>query len=142
MKLHLTLLLITFPFFLFAQKQDTTCICGSLTPDISKPIIVEIMPEYPGGKEALKHLIESNIILKKTSNGKIEITFLIGCEGSTCGIEVIKNDQISKDIEDQLIKILRKMEIWKPAKQRDKPIDVAYLISVSVNNGILSFNRI
>lgn len=142
MKFHLTLFLITFPFFLFAQKRDTTCICGSLTPDINIPIIVEIMPEYPGGKETLKHLIESNIALKKTSNGNIEISFLIGCEGQTCGIEVIKNEKISKNIEDQFINNLQKMDVWKPAKQRDKPIDIAYLISVSINNGILSFNRI
>lgn len=100
------------------------------------------MAKYPGGKNALKELIQKNVKPDQQTSGKIDVTFLIGCKGTTCAIAVKNHSNIPQKTEHQLIKALKKMEVWKPAKQRNKPVDIPYFISLSITKGIIHFNRI
>ena len=139
-KLLFVFFVLAYPILLFGQSQDTICICGKLIPKIDTPIMVEDIPRYPGGKEALKKLIATNIELDSKENGKINISFIISCKGSTCGIKVLSKDGISTNTENQVIKNLKSMDVWRPAKQRNNAIDIAYKISITITNGFIELN--
>lgn len=132
-----------FPFFLYSQNIDTTCICGEWSPDENIPTIVEIVPSYPGGNKALLKLVNSNVKFDKTDNGKITISFIIGCTGKTCGFSIASNkSNLPKETELRILEACKKMELWKPAKQMNKPINVPYQISLTFTKGFASINTL
>ena len=109
---YLSLLIFIFPIYLFGQSPDTTCVCGKVAPSILTPKIVEAMAEYPGGNEVLKDFIKSNTKLEPGENGKIEISFIIGCKGTTCGYEVLSKVGLSTQTEMKIMDVLKKMGKW------------------------------
>lgn len=139
---YLLLLIFIYPFYLFGQNPDTTCICGKQAPKIGNPMFVEEMPVYPGGYEAFKNFIKSNVKLDSGENGEIEISFIISCKGTTCGFTVLSKVGLSTDTEIKIIEILKKMDKWAPGKQNNTSVDVPFKISITITYGILKFNGI
>lgn len=138
---HLLLFLFIYPFVIFGQNAiiDTTCICGKRAPKITKTsfFVVQEMPVYPGGYEALKKYLKTNIKLDSTENGKILIGFIISCKGNTCGFRVLdKEGPLSLDVDAKIIDILKGMDVWEPGKQRFATVDVPWKIPITITKGV------
>lgn len=93
--------------------------------------IVEQMPEYPGGMDALHDFVQKlaqEYSQKENLKGKAWVNFRVGSDGKVKNIKVEKadNEGISKASEV----IVSKMKDWKPGKQHGKAVPVDYNILI------------
>ena len=97
-------------------------------------VVVEEMPEFPGGINALRKYIKDNTqypfsALKDRIEGTVFVNFVVDKFGLT------NNFHISRGLSDALNKAaiyaLRQMPTWKPGMQRGKAVSVSYTTRVN-----------
>lgn len=93
----------------------------------------EVMPQYPGGVEALYTFLGKKIKYPKAARsqkiqGKVLIQFTVDRDGSVINISVKKS--IHELLDNEAIRVVSKMPRWIPGKQDGKPIPVIYTIPV------------
>jgi periplasmic protein TonB len=95
--------------------------------------IAEIMPEFPGGMQALLRFLGKNLevpenALEPGEKVRVPVKFVVSKEGSLSGIEFPfqANDIFKKEI----IRVLSKMPKWKPGVQNGRAVSVYYTIPV------------
>ncbi len=105
--------------------------------------IVEDMPEFPGGSAALEKFIEQNAqypfsALQNRNEGKVFVTFVIDKSGYSNNIRAVRS--LDKILDKVAVYAVSNMPKWKPGKQRGKPVNVSYTITVpfSAKNGELT----
>ncbi|MGE0021522.1 MAG: energy transducer TonB [Draconibacterium sp.] len=96
--------------------------------------IVEDMPEFPGGEQAMRRFLKENAIypssmLNKNIEGKVTVTFVVDSEGNTTNIRVVKG--LDETLDKAAVYAVSNFPTWKPGKQRGRPVDVSYTISVN-----------
>jgi len=92
---------------------------------IKKPIVVEHMPEYPGGDEAMMSFILSNLQYPVNDRenhiqGKVVLRFTITEEGNVADVEV--KESVSPDIDEEAIRLIKLLSKFKPGTQQGKPV--------------------
>ena len=112
-------------FFIFS----TVSVFSQNTDDaISNP---DIMPEFPGGSEALMKFIRSNI--KPISQIKPDtlfagcrsmVSFVIDKEGIVKNVFIARSCINCNACDTEAIKVMEKMPKWKPGLQNNKPVPV------------------
>lgn len=96
--------------------------------------VVEEMPEFPGGMEALLKYLGTNIryptiAQEQQIQGKVVIEFVVNRDGSIVDPKVIK--PLDPSCDKEAMRVIRAMPRWKPGKQRGKPVRVKYTVPVS-----------
>ena len=89
--------------------------------------VVEQMPQYPGGKEALFKYPED--AAKKKVEGRVIASFVVETDGSITDVEVSKKAFPSLDAE--AVRVLKGMPKWEPGRQKGKPVRVRYVVPVN-----------
>ncbi len=87
-------------------------------------IVVDQMPEYPGGNEALQEYISLNLkypALKEVS-GKVFVSFVVDKKGKVTDVKV-KND-VDAALAKEAIRLVKAMPLWTPGKLDGKPVNV------------------
>ena len=97
-------------------------------------MIVEDMPEFPGGFQALSDYLHDSIkypeLCRKDSiQGRVIITFVVEKDGSISGAEVVKG--VYEQLDTEALRVINAMPKWKPGKQRGKVVRVKYAIPVN-----------
>ena len=91
----------------------------------------EIMPQYPGGVQALLSFLKKNIHSPNIEEGEdisVKIEFVVNYDGSLENFNVI---QSGGDIFDnEVLRVLKKMPLWIPGKSKGKNIAVYYVVPV------------
>ncbi|HOI86278.1 MAG TPA: M56 family metallopeptidase [Lentimicrobium sp.] len=95
--------------------------------------IVEEVPEYPGGMEALYDYLKANAkYTEQAKKEKIEGTVYIGmvveADGSISNAQILRG--IGGGLDDVALKAIRNMPAWKPGKQEGKEVPVRFNIPV------------
>lgn len=97
-------------------------------------VVVEQMPEFPdGGQPGLLAFIENAISEEVRATGKedrITLSFVVERDGSLSNIEILRSKG-DKQLEDEAIRIIRKMPKWNPGKQRGKIVRTKYTMPVT-----------
>ena len=98
--------------------------------------VVEQMPEYPGGIQALFEYLSQNVKYptdaeKQKVEGRVIATFIVETDGSISSIEVVKPAFPSLDAE--AIRVLSGMPKWTPGKQSGKEVRVKYTVPINFN---------
>jgi TonB family protein len=97
-------------------------------------IVVEEMPEFPGGEVAMRNYISQSLIYPEKAQewgiqGKVIVTFIIDIDGS------IKDAKISKRVhpklDEEALRLINNMPKWKPGRQKGKPVRVNYTVPIS-----------
>lgn len=96
-------------------------------------VIVEDMPEYPGGNQALmKYLGESikyPIIAQENGiQGRVICQFVVNKDGSIVDVEVVRS--VDPSLDKEAVRVVKAMPKWKPGQQRGKPVRVKYTLPV------------
>lgn len=122
MKYFFTAVLLLLTANVFAQ--DT--IYSSVRSD-SVFTLVEIMPEFPGGEQALFKFLAENINYPKKARergikGKIYVRFTVDKEGYIQDVEIVKG--VSAELDAEAIRVVTIMPRWKPGTQNGKPVSV------------------
>lgn len=95
--------------------------------------VVEDMPEFPGGMEALlaylgKNIKYPSIAQENNIQGRVIVEFVVNKDGTIVEPRVIKSLDASCDKE--ALRVIKAMPKWKPGKQRGKPVRVKYTVPV------------
>lgn len=117
----------------FSGGQGTGSGTGN-GPGKQEPItIVEEMPEFPGGPEALYPYIRENLkypekAIKQGVEGIVHLTFVVETDGTLSDIKVLRG--IGAGCDEEALRIVRGMPKWKPGKQRGKAFRVRYNLPI------------
>ncbi|MDE5674722.1 MAG: energy transducer TonB [Muribaculaceae bacterium] len=90
-------------------------------------------PSFPGGKEALDKFISTNLVYPQTSKslgveGVVTLQFIVNTDGSIGTIKVVR--MIDPDLEQEAIRIVKKMPAWIPADKDGVPVESTAEVSV------------
>lgn len=96
--------------------------------------VVEDMPEFPGGMEALlaylgKNIKYPSIAQENGIQGRIVVQFVVNKDG-TVGEPKAIGKSFDASCEKEAIRVIKAMPKWKPGKQRGKPVRVYYTVPV------------
>lgn len=96
-------------------------------------IVVESMPEFPGGIEKLYAYLQANMKYPQMAResgiqGTVYVTFVVEKDGSVTDIKVLRG--IGGGCDEEAIRVVRSMPKWNPGKQRGKPVRVQYNLPV------------
>lgn len=149
MKKLTILILILVP--LVANAQDSTeTIVQPVVPQppettISDEIflVVEDMPEYPGGQEAMVAFINNNIEMPAEAEevgaeGRVFVEFIIDTAGKMTNLRVIK-DGVGFGCAKEALRVMNLMAdqiTWKPGKQRGRKVKVKYRCPITFKQEI------
>jgi len=92
-------------------------------------IVIEEMPEYPGGFQALGEYIremQNKFSQSDNLSGKSKVAFTVSETGKVTNVRIVEQD--SEEIGKAAATIVMNMDVWKPGKQRGKPVPVSYLL--------------
>jgi protein TonB len=121
-------------FFLFNSAFLAIAQNNTTNDSIYNEKEVDIMPEYPGGEQALFSYIKNNIKYPKLAErdgvqGQVFIKFLITLDGNIDKIKIVKS--IRDDIDAEAKRVIASMPKWKPAYKNDVPVNVELVIPLS-----------
>ncbi len=95
--------------------------------------VVEEMPEFPGGMEALLAYLSKNIkypSIAQDNNiqGRVIVEFVVNKDGSI--VEPVVKRSVDTSLDNEAMRVIKAMPKWKPGKQRGKPVRVRYTVPV------------
>ena len=96
--------------------------------------VVEQMPEYPGGFQALFEYLGQNVKYpedaeKQKVEGRVLANFVVETDGSISNVEVIKPAFPSLDAE--AVRVLSAMPKWTPGMQSGKVVRVRFTVPIN-----------
>ncbi|MDD3742244.1 MAG: energy transducer TonB [Lentimicrobiaceae bacterium] len=96
-------------------------------------IVVEDMPDFPGGETALMQYLYNNIdypaeARENNITGTVYITFVVEKDGSISGVAALR--EVSGGCTEEALRVIRSMPCWIPGKQRGIPVRVRVNIPV------------
>lgn len=95
--------------------------------------VVEIMPEFPGGKENLMKYLAENINYPEKAKedgvkGRVFISFVVEKDGAVGGVKLLRGIGSGCDIE--AMRVIKSMPNWKPGLSEGKPVRVQYNLPI------------
>lgn len=93
----------------------------------------EIMPEFPGGVDALLRYIAENteypdIAVQNDIEGTVHVQFVVDRDGSLTDVRVLKKS--FKCLDDEAMRVVKSMPKWKPGKQNGETVRVRYSVPI------------
>ena len=95
--------------------------------------VVEVMPEYPGGINALYKLLTDNLKYPKLAQengtqGTVYITFVVGKDGYVKNMKVLRG--IGDGCDEEALRVLKLMKQWTPGRQNGDNVAVQFNLPV------------
>ena len=117
------LLVLAFPAE--AQEKDQK-------PDVLS--MVDEMPEYPGGQEALRTWLAENITYPEEAKndsiqGIVYVTFIVDEQGKVTDSKLARG--ASPALDKEALRVVNAMPAWKPGKHKGKEVKVSYTVPIS-----------
>jgi protein TonB len=93
----------------------------------------DIMPEFPGGREALQRFLSRNLKMPREdlepgSSISTLVRFVVDKDGRVAGIELEKSG--GRDFDNEVIRVIKKMPTWVPGKQNGRNVAVYFKLPV------------
>ncbi|RRD62483.1 energy transducer TonB [Tannerella forsythia] len=97
-------------------------------------MVVEEMPEFPGGQAALMSFIAKSIKYPVVAQengiqGRVTCSFVVNKDGSIVDAEVVRG--IDPSLDKEALRVINTMPKWKPGKQRGKPVRVKFTVPIN-----------
>jgi protein TonB len=97
-------------------------------------VVVEEMPSFPGGDTELFKFIYDNIkypeIAKENNiQGKVILRFCVTYKGTVDQVSVVRG--VDPALDEEAIRVIKMLPLWKPGKQGGKPVNVWYSVPIS-----------
>jgi len=96
-------------------------------------LVVENMPEFPGGEGAMYSFIGKNIDYPRMAkesgiSGRVFVTFVVERDGRVTDVKILRG--IGGGCDEEAVRVIRAMPKWSPGKQRGKPVRVQYRMPI------------
>lgn len=97
-------------------------------------MVVEHMPEFPGGMKEFMNFLNSNIkypetAIKKSIQGRVIVQFIVEKDGTPTEFKILRS--VDSDLDKEALRVLNKMPKWKPGIQRGQAVRVKYTVPVT-----------
>jgi protein TonB len=97
-------------------------------------MVVENMPEFPGGDLGLMKYIQKNVkypVIAKEYNitGKVYVSFIVDKSGSVTNVKVVRG--VDKNLDAEAVRVVKSLPKYKPGKQRGKAVRVMFTIPIN-----------
>jgi len=97
-------------------------------------MIVEQMPKFPNGQEALMLYIAKQVkypaeAKKAGAQGRVFIGFIVEPDGSLSDFKVLRG--IGYGCDEEALRVVKSMPKWQPGMHRGKAVRVQYLVPVN-----------
>lgn len=91
-------------------------------------------PEYPGGEEAMKKYLSTNMKYPQTAidngiEGVVDVAFIVKTDGSIGSIKIVR--MVDPDLESEAIRLVKGMPHWIPAEKNGVPFDAQTQVDVN-----------
>ena len=90
---------------------------------------LEVMPEFPGGNEAMVKFLQENVVYpekakEKGIGGKTYVSFVIEKDGSITDVKVARG--FDKSCDAEAVRVVKSMPKWTPGKVKGQPVRVNF----------------
>jgi len=101
-------------------------------------VMVEQMPEFPGGEQELWNFLSSNmrypvIAMENNIQGEVVVQFIVEKDGSITDVQVVKS--VDPSLDKEAVRMVRIMPKWQAGMQQGKPVRVKYLVPIKFTLG-------
>jgi uncharacterized protein len=112
------------------EKRETPDLKPEDTDIFTK---VEVMPEFPGGFEALmqfvrKHLAYPKAAVRNRIEGVVYVAFIVAPDGSIADITTLKG--ISKECDEEAERVVSLMPKWKAGQLKGENVPVRFVLPI------------
>ena len=97
-------------------------------------MVVENMPEFPGGDLGLMKYIQKNVkyppIAKEYNiTGKVYVSFIVDKSGNVTNVKIVRG--VDKNLDAEAVRVVKSLPKYKPGKQRGKAVRVMFTIPIN-----------
>ena len=98
-------------------------------------VLVEQMPKFPGGENAMFKYISDNIVYPKSAQksgiaGTVYIFFIIDKKGNVTSTEVRRGVKGGEELNAEALRVIKEMPQWEPGYQNGKPVSVQLTVPI------------
>lgn len=95
--------------------------------------VVEEMPTFPGGDEALGKFLGENIhypdsAIAKHIQGNVFVQFVVNKDGAVGDVKILRG--IGGGCDEEALRVIKLMPRWNPGKQRGEPVAVQFNLPI------------
>ena len=96
--------------------------------------VVEVMPTFPGGQQALFEWLSKNIKYPVVAEengvqGRVIVTFVVERNGSITDVQVAKS--VDPSLDQEAVRVVKAMPHWIPGKQNGSAVRVKFTVPVT-----------
>ena len=96
-------------------------------------VIVDQMPEFPGGEAKLLDFIKKNTRYPQEAKdagiqGRVFVYFVVESDGSIGDVKILRG--IGGICDEEAMRVVKSMPKWKPGKHNGEPVRVSYQIPI------------
>ena len=107
-------------------------------------MVVENMPEFPGGDLGLMKYIQKNVkypAIAKEYNitGKVYVSFIVDKSGSVTNVKIVRG--VDKNLDAEAMRVVKSLPKYKPGKQRGKSVRVMFTIPINFTLSTNNFEK-
>lgn len=96
--------------------------------------VVDEMPRYPGGDEALLKFIAKSVKYPKDAQdagvqGRVICSFVVEKDGTVSDTQILRG--VSPSLDAEAVRVISSFDKWTPGKQDGKPVRVLYTVPIT-----------
>lgn len=96
-------------------------------------VVVEEMPEYPGGVDAMMRFLGETIrypfeAMTNGIQGRVICNFVIEKDGSVSDVQIVRG--IDPHLDDEAIRVIEAMPKWKPGMQKEEIVRTRFTLPI------------
>jgi protein TonB len=97
-------------------------------------LVVEQMPEFPGGELELRKWIADHIKYPTLAaefgvQGKVYVQFVVDKNGNVTNAKIARG--VDESLDKEALRVVNSLPRWTPGKQRGEPVRVSYTVPIN-----------
>ena len=116
------------------KEKEVTKTQIKSVPDSVVFLVVEEMPDFPGGMKALMDYLSENVKYPAEAHaigaqGRVIVSFTVKKDGSIADTKVERS--VNPYLDKEAMRVIAAMPKWKPGKQRGEAVNVKFTVPVA-----------
>lgn len=118
-----------------AETSSTTETSSGTAPAVTGPyVVVEKMPEFAGGTDALMRYLRNHLrypseALRAQAEGRVYVSFVVQADGTIADISVPKG--LGYGLDEEAQRVVRQMPAWTPGQQSHHAVPVRFTLPIT-----------
>jgi len=117
-----------------SDSKSVELLTENIDYENDKPyVVVENMPEYPGGDKAMRRFLSKNIHYPQTARrngiqGTVYVAYIVERDGSIGNVKLLT--RIGGGCDEEAIRVVKSMPNWIPGTQSGKKVRVQFNLPI------------